>query len=49
MKYAEATVVSVEIHVLNTLIKVEVKDNGKGAEKIKKALESWEWKNGPLR
>jgi len=38
MKYAEATVVSVEIHVLNTLIKVEVKDNGKGAEKIKKGL-----------
>ncbi|UQD51465.1 sensor histidine kinase [Bacillus methanolicus] len=38
MKYAEATVVSIEIHVLNTLIKVEVKDNGKGAEKIKKDL-----------
>ncbi|QPA31148.1 sensor histidine kinase [Thermaerobacillus caldiproteolyticus] len=38
MKYAEATVVSIEIHVLNTLIKVEVKDNGKGVEKIKKGL-----------
>ncbi|MBB3907531.1 sensor histidine kinase [Anoxybacteroides rupiense] len=38
MKYANATVISIEIHVLNTLIKMEVKDNGKGADKIKKGL-----------
>ncbi|WP_027408960.1 sensor histidine kinase [Anoxybacteroides tepidamans] len=38
MKYAEATVISIEIHVLNTLIKIEVKDNGKGAEKVTKGL-----------
>ncbi|MCF7616186.1 sensor histidine kinase [Bacillus sonorensis] len=38
MKYAGATRVSLEIHVLNTLIKTEVKDNGKGQEKIKKGM-----------
>ncbi|MGN9866988.1 sensor histidine kinase [Bacillus swezeyi] len=38
VKYAEATHVSIEIHVLNTLIKTEVKDNGKGQEKIKKGM-----------
>lgn len=38
MKYAGATRVSIEIHVLNTLIKTEVKDNGKGQEKIKKGM-----------
>ena len=37
-KYAEATAIAVEIHVLNRVIKVEVKDNGKGAAKIKKGL-----------
>ncbi|WP_427392394.1 sensor histidine kinase [Geobacillus icigianus] len=38
IKYAEATAIAVEIHVLNRVIKVEVKDNGKGATKIKKGL-----------
>ncbi|MFP3122526.1 sensor histidine kinase [Ectobacillus funiculus] len=38
MKYANATVVSIEIHVLNTFIKVEVKDNGKGSQRIRKGL-----------
>ncbi|ATH93630.1 sensor histidine kinase [Bacillus glycinifermentans] len=38
MKYADATRVSIEIHVLNTLIKTEVKDNGKGQEKVKKGM-----------
>lgn len=38
MKYSDATGVSVDIKVLNKLIKVEVKDNGKGTEKIKKGL-----------
>ncbi|MDA1476751.1 sensor histidine kinase [Bacillus changyiensis] len=38
MKYAKATHVSINIHVLNTLIKVEVKDNGKGHGKIKKGM-----------
>ncbi|MES0857533.1 sensor histidine kinase [Geobacillus sp. G4] len=38
VKYAEATAIAVEIHVLNRIIKVEVKDNGKGAAKIKKGL-----------
>ncbi len=38
MKYAEATAVSIEIHVLNKLIKLEIKDNGKGAQKITKGL-----------
>jgi signal transduction histidine kinase len=38
LKYSQATVIILELHVLNTMIKVEVKDNGKGAEKIKKGL-----------
>ncbi|MFN2744670.1 MULTISPECIES: sensor histidine kinase [Bacillus] len=38
VKYAEATHASIEIHVLNKLIKAEVKDNGKGQEKIKKGM-----------
>ncbi|KYD09140.1 hypothetical protein B4102_2667 [Heyndrickxia sporothermodurans] len=38
MKYSDASHVSVDIKVLNKLIRVEVKDNGKGAEKIKKGL-----------
>lgn len=38
VKYAEATHVSICIHVLNTLIKAEVKDNGKGRQKIKKGM-----------
>ncbi|NPC94523.1 sensor histidine kinase [Bacillus sp. WMMC1349] len=38
IKYAKATHVSINIHVLNTLIKVEVKDNGEGHGKIKKGM-----------
>lgn len=38
MKYAEATEVSIEITILNQLIKVEIKDNGKGIDKIKKGM-----------
>ncbi|MGE7694439.1 sensor histidine kinase [Lysinibacillus sp. NPDC094177] len=38
LKYSEATTVSIEIHVLNTMIKVEVKDNGVGIQKVKKGL-----------
>ncbi|MEB6548699.1 sensor histidine kinase [Heyndrickxia sporothermodurans] len=38
MKYSDASHVSVDIKVLNKLIRVEVKDNGKGADKIKKGL-----------
>jgi signal transduction histidine kinase len=38
LKYAEATMVSIEIHVFNKFIKMVVKDNGKGAEKIKRGL-----------
>jgi signal transduction histidine kinase len=38
LKYSKATVISTEVLVLNSLIKVEVKDNGKGAGKIKKGL-----------
>ena len=38
LKYADATVISIEIHVLNTMVKVEVKDNGKGVQKLKKGL-----------
>ncbi|WP_459501375.1 sensor histidine kinase [Bacillus sp. C1] len=38
MKYAEATVVSIDIHVLNKMVKVQVKDNGKGAPLVKKGL-----------
>ncbi|QQZ10242.1 sensor histidine kinase [Heyndrickxia vini] len=38
MKYSDASQVSVDIKVLNKLIRVEVKDNGKGADKIKKGL-----------
>ncbi len=29
MKYADATVISIDIHVLNKMVKVQVKDNGK--------------------
>lgn len=38
LKYSQATSISVEIQVLNTMIRVEVKDNGSGIEKIKKGL-----------
>lgn len=38
MKYADATVISIDIHVLNKVIKVQVKDNGKGAVLVKKGL-----------
>ncbi|HDR7795484.1 TPA: sensor histidine kinase [Bacillus luti] len=38
MKYADATVISIDIHVLNKMIKVQVKDNGKGAALVKKGL-----------
>lgn len=38
LKYSDATHVSIDIKVLNKLIRAEVKDNGKGAEKIKKGL-----------
>ncbi|MGE8203667.1 sensor histidine kinase [Heyndrickxia sp. NPDC080065] len=38
MKYSDASHISVDLKVLNKLIRVEVKDNGKGAEIIKKGL-----------
>lgn len=38
MKYADATVISIDIHVLNKMVKVQVKDNGKGAAFVKKGL-----------
>ncbi|SHE88132.1 hypothetical protein SAMN05444392_104108 [Seinonella peptonophila] len=38
MKYSKATTVSVKIHVLNKLIKIEMKDNGVGVSKVKKGL-----------
>ncbi|WP_433773275.1 sensor histidine kinase [Bacillus wiedmannii] len=38
MKYADATVISIDIHVLNKVVKVQVKDNGKGAVLVKKGL-----------
>lgn len=38
LKYAEATKMTVHVTVLNKLIKVEVKDNGKGSEKVVKGL-----------
>ncbi|EOP91398.1 sensory transduction protein kinase [Bacillus cereus HuB4-4] len=38
MKYADATVISIDIHVLNKMVKVQVKDNGKGAALVKKGL-----------
>lgn len=38
LRYSEAAKVSIEIHVLNKLIKAEIKDDGKGAMKIAKGL-----------
>ncbi|NYV66127.1 histidine kinase [Bacillus obstructivus] len=38
LKYSTATFISVDMKVLNKLIRVEVKDNGSGADKIKKGL-----------
>jgi signal transduction histidine kinase len=38
MKYSQATIVSVDLKVLNKMIRVEVKDNGKGTDTIKKGL-----------
>jgi signal transduction histidine kinase len=38
MKYSNATVVSIHIQVLRTLIKVEVSDNGIGEQKVIKGL-----------
>lgn len=38
MKYSKATLVSIDLKVLNKIIRVEVKDNGQGSEVIKKGL-----------
>ncbi|MBO0958738.1 sensor histidine kinase [Neobacillus sp. MM2021_6] len=38
MKYSQATVVSIDLKVLNKLVRVEVKDNGAGTKTIKKGL-----------
>jgi hypothetical protein len=38
MKYADATLVSIHIQVLNTMIKAVVSDNGKGAARVIKGL-----------
>ncbi|MGF9905676.1 sensor histidine kinase [Brevibacillus porteri] len=38
LKYAKATVISLEVRVLNTFIKAVVTDNGNGAEKVVKGL-----------
>lgn len=38
LKYAKATVISLEVRVLNTFIKAVVTDNGAGAEKVVKGL-----------
>lgn len=38
LKYSDANKITVDITVLNKLIKAEVKDNGKGAEKFEKGL-----------
>jgi len=38
LKYSGATAVSIRIQVLNTLIKCEVSDNGKGTQKLIKGL-----------
>ncbi|GGD76033.1 sensor histidine kinase [Paenibacillus nasutitermitis] len=38
MKYSDADAVAVHIQVLNTFIKVEISDNGKGAPKVIKGL-----------
>ncbi|MDQ6422248.1 histidine kinase [Paenibacillus sp. LHD-117] len=38
MKYSNATVISIHIEVLRTLIKTEVADNGKGEQKVIKGM-----------
>lgn len=38
LKYSEATAIAIELHVLNAMIRAEVKDNGNGVQKIKKGL-----------
>ncbi|WP_316276044.1 sensor histidine kinase [Bacillus velezensis] len=38
MKYADATQIFIDIHVLNKAVKAEVKDNGNGAVRFKKGL-----------
>lgn len=38
LKYAEATQITVDVTVLNKLIKIELRDNGNGKEKITKGL-----------
>jgi len=38
MKYSRATIVSVDLKVLNKLVRAEVKDNGAGTDTIKKGL-----------
>ncbi|MFF0651094.1 sensor histidine kinase, partial [Bacillus velezensis] len=38
MKYADATQIFIDIHVLNKAVKAEVKDNGNGAGRFKKGL-----------
>ena len=48
MKYADATVISIDIHVLNKMVKVQVKDNGKGEVLVKKVSGLWGWRNERL-
>ena len=36
MKYADATQIFIDIHVLNKAVKAEVKDNGNGAVRFKR-------------
>ncbi|MBS4174687.1 sensor histidine kinase [Bacillus sp. FJAT-49736] len=38
LKYSDATHVSIHLNVLNKVIRAEVRDNGRGAEKVKKGL-----------
>ncbi|GGE34590.1 two-component sensor histidine kinase [Pullulanibacillus camelliae] len=38
LKYANATVVAIDIQVLNKFVRLEIKDNGQGMEKLKKGL-----------
>ena len=45
MKYADATVISIDIHVLNKMVKVQVKDNGKGVALVKKVSVLWGWRS----
>lgn len=47
LKHSSATVIKVKIEVMSKLVKMEVRDNGKGEAAVKKGWDSPVWRRGP--